>query len=82
MAVELQTGSRKTRDEKPALPHASRPAPRASLFIGTHALVESPFAMPNLGLVIIDEQHKFGVSQRARLTARDPAPDVDRKSVV
>ena len=34
------------------------------------------FRFENLGLAVIDEQHKFGVSQRARLTAREPAPDV------
>ncbi|MDP9003192.1 MAG: ATP-dependent DNA helicase RecG [Verrucomicrobiota bacterium] len=46
------------------------------IIIGTHALIYEGVAFENLGLVVIDEQHKFGVSQRARLTAREPAPDV------
>jgi ATP-dependent DNA helicase RecG len=44
--------------------------------VGTHALLYDKVEFQNLGLVVIDEQHKFGVSQRARLTAREPAPDV------
>ncbi|MDP9254108.1 MAG: DNA helicase RecG, partial [Verrucomicrobiota bacterium] len=44
--------------------------------IGTHALLYETVSFSNLGLVVIDEQHKFGVAQRARLTAREPAPDV------
>jgi len=46
------------------------------IIIGTHALLYEGVAFENLGLVVIDEQHKFGVSQRALLTAREPAPDV------
>jgi ATP-dependent DNA helicase RecG len=46
------------------------------ILIGTHALLYETVSFENLGLVVIDEQHKFGVSQRARLTAREPAPDV------
>ncbi|MEY2558836.1 MAG: ATP-dependent helicase RecG [Verrucomicrobiota bacterium] len=46
------------------------------IIIGTHALLYESVSFENLGLVVIDEQHKFGVSQRARLTAREPAPDV------
>jgi RecG-like helicase/REP element-mobilizing transposase RayT len=46
------------------------------IFIGTHALLYDSVSYSNLGLVVIDEQHKFGVAQRARLTAREPAPDV------
>ncbi len=49
-------------------------APR--IIIGTHALLYDGVTFENLGLVVIDEQHKFGVSQRARLTSREPAPDV------
>src|SRR2546423_14464057 len=46
------------------------------IIVGTHALLYEGVAFENLGLAVIDEQHKFGVSQRARLTAREPAPDV------
>ena len=74
VAVELQTGSHKTRADEPTLPHASRLAPRASLFIGTHALIESGCDLPNLGLVIIDEQHKFGVAQREKLVRKGRYP--------
>jgi RecG-like helicase/REP element-mobilizing transposase RayT len=46
------------------------------VIIGTHALLYDNVSFSNLGLVVIDEQHKFGVAQRARLTRREPAPDV------
>jgi len=45
------------------------------IVVGTHALLYESAPFSNLGLVVIDEQHKFGVAQRARLTAREPAPD-------
>jgi ATP-dependent DNA helicase RecG len=47
-----------------------------NVLIGTHALLYDTVSFSNLGLVVIDEQHKFGVAQRGRLTAREPAPDV------
>jgi ATP-dependent DNA helicase RecG len=47
-----------------------------NVIIGTHALLYDNVSFSNLGLVVIDEQHKFGVAQRARLTGREPAPDV------
>src|SRR6266700_1146586 len=47
----------------------------ADVMIGTHALLYDTVSFSNLGLVIIDEQHKFGVAQRARLTIREPVPD-------
>ncbi len=47
----------------------------ADVIIGTHALLYDTVSFSNLGLAVIDEQHKFGVAQRARLTAREPAPD-------
>ncbi|CAN5475697.1 hypothetical protein BH18VER2_BH18VER2_01890 [soil metagenome] len=46
------------------------------IFVGTHALLYEPEGLENPGLVVIDEQHKFGVAQRGRLTKPDPAPDV------
>jgi len=52
------------------------PARIPSLVIGTHALLFEGAEFENLGLVVIDEQHKFGVLQRARLIARADAPDV------
>jgi RecG-like helicase/REP element-mobilizing transposase RayT len=46
------------------------------IIVGTHALLYESVSFDKLGLAVIDEQHKFGVSQRARLTSREPAPDV------
>ena len=46
------------------------------IVVGTHALLYENVSFSNLGLAVIDEQHKFGVAQRARLTAHEPAPDV------
>jgi len=48
----------------------------ADVIIGTHALLYEKVSFSNLGLAVIDEQHKFGVAQRARLTSREPTPDV------
>jgi len=81
--VELQTGTRKTSNTKhptsniePAVSgrDTSRLTPHASLFIGTHALLTAGFDLPNLGLVIIDEQHKFGVAQREQLVRKGRYP--------
>jgi ATP-dependent DNA helicase RecG len=46
------------------------------LVVGTHALVQDPIAFRELGLAIIDEQHRFGVMQRATLRAKGLHPDV------
>jgi ATP-dependent DNA helicase RecG len=74
--VEIQTGSRKTandRNSSPANRVTRHPSP-VTLFIGTHALFTSGFDLPKLGLVIIDEQHKFGVAQREQLVRKGNYP--------
>jgi ATP-dependent DNA helicase RecG len=48
-----------------------------NLAIGTHALIEDKVAFDNLGLVIVDEQHRFGVQQRFRLMKKPGALDLD-----
>jgi ATP-dependent DNA helicase RecG len=69
LGVELQTGSR--REKGGSTPGAAR---SPSLLLGTHALLEEGAALENLGLVIIDEQHKFGVAQRERLVRKGHYP--------
>ncbi|MEO8351694.1 MAG: DEAD/DEAH box helicase, partial [Chthoniobacteraceae bacterium] len=54
----------------------SIPDDQPQLIIGTHALLHEDDAFSRLGLVVIDEQHKFGVCQRARLREKGTAPDV------
>ncbi len=79
--VEMQTGSRKTVEsresrvgrQKPSPPSTLDPRP-STLVIGTHALLTTGFDVPNLGLVIIDEQHKFGVVQREQLVRKGRYP--------
>jgi ATP-dependent DNA helicase RecG len=79
--VELQTGSRKTAGSRGSRNGSqARHSPStlgvrpATLFIGTHALLASGFDLPKLGLVIIDEQHKFGVVQREQLVRKGNYP--------
>ena len=48
----------------------------ARLVVGTHALLQENVAFQRLGLVVIDEQHRFGVEQRASLIGKGSAPDV------
>jgi ATP-dependent DNA helicase RecG len=57
-------------------PTSAEVAEKPQIIVGTHALLYEGVSFEKLGLAVIDEQHKFGVSQRARLTAREPAPDV------
>lgn len=51
-------------------------AGKANVIIGTHALIQEKVVYENLGLVITDEQHRFGVKQREALTTRGNAPHV------
>jgi len=49
---------------------------RANIVVGTHALIEEHVRFANLGFVVIDEQHRFGVVQRAGLKEKGASPDV------
>jgi len=76
--IALRTGARQ--EEAGPLP-LFRDGPDAApdepqIIVGTHALLYDKIPFSKLGLVVIDEQHKFGVAQRARLSAREPSPDV------
>jgi ATP-dependent DNA helicase RecG len=76
--VALRTAARQ--EESGPLPLFEFPGDPAreepQIIVGTHALLYDKVSFSNLGLVVIDEQHKFGVAQRARLSAHEPAPDV------
>jgi ATP-dependent DNA helicase RecG len=72
--IALRTGARQ--EDNAPLPLFAPDGVDAQIIIGTHALLYEGVSFEKLGLAVIDEQHKFGVSQRARLTSREPAPDV------
>ena len=71
--VALRTSARKE-GSLPLFTRVDSNSPQ--LFIGTHALLYDSVEFSDLGLVVIDEQHKFGVMQRAKLISRRPTPDV------
>src|ERR1043166_2178459 len=56
--------------------HANIERGTTNLIVGTHALVQEKVKFHKLGLVVIDEQHRFGVAQRASLRAKGLRPDV------
>ena len=72
--VELLTGSATGRRREEA--RARVAGGEARVVIGTHALIQEGVEFDALGLLVIDEQHRFGVRQRLALAERDPAPDV------
>ncbi|MDQ6874113.1 MAG: ATP-dependent DNA helicase RecG, partial [Actinomycetota bacterium] len=70
--VALLTGSQSAAARRSALAEAADG--RAGIVVGTHALLEETVRFRDLGLVVIDEQHRFGVEQRDALRAKGAAP--------
>jgi ATP-dependent DNA helicase RecG len=70
--IMLLTGSVKVKQRR--LVHAALLDGSCDILIGTHALIEDIVQFKNLGFVVIDEQHRFGVAQRARLWAKASLP--------
>lgn len=72
LRVELLTGSVKGKRRQQLL--QSLELGIVNILVGTHALIEDNIAFKNLGLAIIDEQHRFGVAQRAKLWQKNEHP--------
>jgi len=70
--IALLTGSTKTAMRKSL--HQALEFGELDILIGTHALIEDKVKFQNLGMVIIDEQHRFGVAQRAKLWKKNTIP--------
>ena len=70
--VALLTGSTKKKDRKIIAEQLT--SGELSILIGTHALIEDPVVFKNLGFAVIDEQHRFGVEQRAALWRKNSIP--------
>lgn len=70
--VALLTGSTKPKDRK--IIHQKLENGELKILIGTHALIEDKVQYQNLGMVVIDEQHRFGVEQRAKLWKKNIVP--------
>ena len=73
MRVGLLTGSMRAGEKKRV--YAALEAGEIDFVVGTHALLSGPVAFRRLGLVVADEQHRFGVEQRAALAAKANTPD-------
>ncbi|MEF3079516.1 ATP-dependent DNA helicase RecG [Winogradskyella poriferorum] len=72
ISISLLTGSTKTSDRR--IIHENLENGTLQILIGTHALLEDKVKFKNLGLAIIDEQHRFGVKQRSKLWHKNELP--------
>jgi ATP-dependent DNA helicase RecG len=72
ISIKLLTGSSKTLERRKI--HESLENGKLQILIGTHALLEDKVKFKNLGLAIIDEQHRFGVAQRSKLWKKNTTP--------
>ena len=72
VSVELLTGSVKTAAKKKIKQRLQ--AGEIDILVGTHAVIENDVAFRNLGFVVIDEQHRFGVEQRSKLWTKSAQP--------
>lgn len=72
LKVELLTGNVKGKRRKQVLQGVSDGS--VDILVGTHALIEPNVVFSNVGLVVIDEQHRFGVKQRAKLWSKNAKP--------
>ncbi|KZR87256.1 ATP-dependent DNA helicase RecG [Synechococcus sp. MIT S9509] len=72
VSVELLTGSTPQKQRRRILADVGSGA--CKILVGTHALLEDPVAFSRLGLVVVDEQHRFGVRQRNRLLGKGLQP--------
>ncbi len=70
--VELLTGSTRTKERVPLFEALENG--EIDILVGTHAVLEDNVLFRNLGLVVIDEQHRFGVVQRAKMWAKNSIP--------
>ena len=70
--VDILTGSVKTKKRREI--HQNLEDGTLHILVGTHALLEDKVVFKNLGIAIIDEQHRFGVKQRAKLWAKNTLP--------
>ncbi|MGB0255054.1 MAG: ATP-dependent DNA helicase RecG, partial [Flavobacteriaceae bacterium] len=70
--VGLLTGTVKKSERIPLLEDLASGA--LHILIGTHAVLEEPVTFHKLGLAIVDEQHRFGVAQRAKLWRKNSIP--------
>lgn len=70
--VDILTGN--TTKKQRILLHEQLEAGEIDILVGTHALIEDKVVFKNLGLVVIDEQHRFGVEQRAKLWRKNSIP--------
>ena len=72
VTVAILTGSSKAKERRVALEGIA--SGKVDILIGTHALIEDRVKFSNLGYVVIDEQHRFGVEQRAKLWTKNLEP--------